>query len=257
MEINKKHIVITGANRGIGLAIAKICAVEGAYLHLVTRQENPGMVNELKSLGAVDVKLWMSDLSQPAQVERLLLGLREVPVDILINNAGLLTGGLIENQDMSEISAMFQVNVVSLIQLTRGLLPEMLKRGSGKIVNNASVSAVMHFPCASTYAASKAAVLAFTNCLEIELNGTGVSTLALITPGIKTRMFDEIEVKYGSNFEVPTESISAEEYAQQIKQAILLDHAVLMPKGMTAVGLGISKYLPGLFKREAKRRFHR
>jgi short-subunit dehydrogenase len=133
----------------------------------------------------------------------------------------------------------------------------MIRRGSGKIVNNASVSAIMHFPCASTYAASKAAVLAFTDCLEIELKETGVSTLVLITPGIKTRMFDDIDTKYSDHLEVPQDSISTEEYAQQIKAAIFDDRSALMPKGLTAIGLWVSKYLPALFKFGTLRRFHR
>ena len=122
----------------------------------------------------------------------------------------------------------------------------MVQRKQGKIINHASVSAFMHFPCASTYAASKAAVVAFTDCVQAELQGTGVNTLCLVTPGIKTRMFDEIEVKYGKNFEVPTDSISPEEYAEQIKQAILKDETYLIPRGATGIGLWVSKYVSSL-----------
>lgn len=257
MQIQQKHVVITGANRGIGLDFAKMCAKEGAHLHLVVRKEDSALADALGKLGALSVRTWESDLSQTGDVDKLILGLSAIPVDILFNNAGQLTGGLLENQSMDEIQSMFQVNVLSLIQLTRGMLPGMIQRGRGKIINNSSVSAVMHLPCASTYAASKAAVLAFTDCLEIELKETGVSTLVLITPGIKTRMFDEIDVKYSSHLKVPQDSISSAEYAEQIRAAILDDRKALMPKGLTAIGLGISKYLPALFKREALRRFHR
>ena len=180
-----------------------------------------------------------------------------MPVDILINNAGQLTGGLLEEQPLDDIYSMFQVNVLAVVHLTRGLIPGMVKRGRGKIVNNASVSAVMHFPCATTYAASKAAVLALTECLQIELKGTGVSALGLITPGIQTRMFNEIEVKYGANFDVPKDSISPEEYALQVCNAIESDQEMLEPRGATGIGLAIARYAPKLFRWEASRRFRR
>jgi len=116
---------------------------------------------------------------------------------------------------------------------------------------------VMHFPCATTYAASKAAVLAFTNCLQAELRGTGVSTLCLLTPGIQTRMFAEIETKYGKNLEVPTDAISPEKYAEQVFAAIQSDQPMLEPSGVTGLGLAISRYLPGLFRQAALSRFQR
>lgn len=257
MEIKNQNFLITGANRGIGFAVAKMAAKEGAHLHLVVRNIDDSLLNELSACGARSIKVYHADLSHREGVEKLLKDLEQQPIDILFNNAGLLTGGLIEEQPLDEIYAMFQVNINALVHLTRGLLPAMIQRKKGKIINNASVSAFMHFPCASTYAASKAAVVAFTDCLQAELQGTGVTTLCLITPGIKTRMFDEIDTKYSKNFEVPTDSISPDEYAVEIKKKIINDETYLIPKGATAAGLWISKYLPALFRKEVGRRFKR
>lgn len=257
MKIAKQHFLITGANRGIGLATAEMAAREKAFLHLVIRTPNEQLVAQLKKMGAQDVKVWIADLSTRAGIDLLLEQLKNEKIDILFNNAGLLTGGLLEEQPLDDIYSMFQVNVTALVHLTRGLLPGMILRGKGKIINNSSVSAFMHFPCATTYAASKAAVVAFTNCLQAEVNSTGVSTLCLVTPGIKTRMFDEIEVKYGQNFEVPTDSISTDQYAQAIRLAILKDDLYLTPSGLTALGLWTAKYLPAAFRKEAARRFKR
>ncbi len=257
MEIEDKHILITGANRGIGLAIAKMCAREGAKLHLVLRQPNAELSSQLRGLGAKEVSVYLADLAKREEITQLLLKLDKVQVDILINNAGLLTGGLIEAQPLDDIYSMLQVNLLALIQLTRGLLPAMVERGQGKIVNNSSVSALMHFPCASTYAASKAGVMAFTNCIEAELKGTGVSTLCLITPGIKTRMFDEIAVKYAKNLDVPQDFIQPDEYAERIREAIKNDDSYLLPTGMTAAGLSVSRYLPAIFRWAVGRRFRR
>jgi hypothetical protein len=257
MKILNSKILITGSNRGIGLALAKEMAQRKAHLHLQMRSEDPHISKELLTLGASSVKIWLIDLSKRQHIDQWLPDLQKENIDILINNAGQLTGGLIENQNIDEIYSMFQVNVNALVHLTHGLLPGMLKRKKGKIVNHSSVSAIMHFPCASTYAASKAAVLAFTDCLQIELQGTGVSTLCLITPGIQTRMFNEIEKKYGDNLEVPKDSISPEDYAIQIADAIEDDLVTLNPSGATGIGLTVAKHLPWLFRRAASSRFHR
>jgi short-subunit dehydrogenase len=257
MKITAAHFLITGANRGIGRAVAQAAAIKGAHVHLVMRQPDRVLEEILQKNGAASVRTWVADLGFRSGVERLLNDLKDQPIDILFNNAGLLTGGLIEEQPLDEIYSMFQVNLNSLVHLTQGLLPSMLARKRGKIINNSSVSAFMHFPCASTYAASKAAVVAFTDCLEAELKNTGVSTLCLVTPGIKTRMFDEIDKKYSKNFDIPTDHISPEEYASRIIAAIEADQTYLMPKGATALGLWIARYLPPIFRAAIQRRFYR
>lgn len=257
MKIKNQNFYITGANRGIGLAVAEMAATEGAHVHLVIRKDDPSLVKKLKDLGAKDVSTWIGDLSKLENVKDLSEKLKNEKVDILFNNAGVLTGGLLEEQTIDEIYNLIQVNIASLIHLTRAVLPGMLSRKSGKIINNSSVSALMHFPCATTYAASKAAVWAFTECLQTEVEDTGVSTLCLITPGIKTRMFDEIEVKYSKNFEIPKDNISTEEYAQRIKAAILNDDKLLQPQGATRWGLRVAKYNPSLFFKVVKGKFKR
>lgn len=257
MNITNSHFLITGGNRGIGLGVAQMAARENAHLHLAIRKPDSNLTQNLLDLGAKSVHVYISDLSTRAGVENLVQQLQEKQIDILFNNAGLLTGGLIEDQPLDEIYSMFQVNINAVVHLTRALIPRMIQQGHGKIINNASVSAFMHFPCASTYAASKAAVVAFTDCIQAELNGTGVSTLCLVTPGIKTRMFDEIDVKYSKNFDVPTDSISTQEYAQQIKSSIQNDDIYLLPGGTTAIGLWIAKYIPTIFRKAAQKRFKR
>lgn len=249
--------MITGANRGIGRAFAKVCAENKAHLHLVVRKKEAELQYEMIAAGAASVTLWEADLSNRDSVKKLVQQTAELKLDILFNNAGLLTGGLLEEQSMAEIYDLIQVNVTSLIHLTHAFLPGMLARKSGKIINNSSVSAIMHFPLASTYAASKAAVLAFTDCLRPELQGTGVSTLLLITPGIKTRMFDDIDVRYSKHLKVPKDSISPQKYADMIKEAVLNDLDVLEPQGLTGASLQVAKYLPGVFSWGVRARFKR
>lgn len=257
MKVSGSHFMITGANRGIGRAVAQAAALRGAHVHLVMRQTDDVLSEILLKAGAASVKTWVADLGSREGVEKLLTSIKDQPIDVLFNNAGLLTGGLIEEQPLDEIYAMFQVNLTSLVHLTRGLIPGMISRKRGKIVNNASVSAFMHFPCASTYAAAKAGVVAFTDCIQAELSETGVSTLCLVTPGIKTRMFDEIDKKYSKNFDIPTDHISPEQYASRILDTIEAGDTYLLPNGTTGMGLWIARYWPTLFRKAIKSRFHR
>lgn len=257
MKINQQNFLITGANRGIGKAVALMAAGQNAHVHLVIRKSDPNLESEIRNAGAASVKTWIADLSSRSGVEALLKDLQNQRIDILFNNAGVLTGGLIEEQTLDEIYTLVQVNISSLIHITKGILPGMLDRKFGKIINHGSVSSYMYFPCASTYAASKAAVMAFTSCLHAELKSTGVTALCLVTPGVKTRMFDEIDVKYSKNLETPKDSVSPEEYAIQIQRAIEDDREFLLPSGATGIGLSIARHFPQIFQKVVNSRFKR
>jgi uncharacterized protein len=257
MKLKNKQILITGANRGIGRAIANALAKEGAHLHLANRTIEAGLENELLSLGAASVKIWPLDMSDRDAIAAFGVAFT-IPIDILINNAGQLTGGLVEKQNTKEIYSMFQVNLVGLIHLTACLLPGMIARGTGKIVNNSSVSGVMHFPLASTYSAAKTGLVAFTSSLRQELIGTGVSTLLLLTPGVKTRMFDAIPDLYGANLDTNfLSSISAQDWADDVVAALKDDREILYPRGSGKTTLQIAKHLPSIFEYFVGKKFKR
>jgi len=258
MEIRDSHILITGANRGIGKAVAQMCAENKAHLHLIVRKEEFELEKELKELGASSVKIYQVDLTKRTEIEHFLRTIKKTEIDILFNNAGQMVGGLLEAQSVEDIYCMLQVNVNALIHLTHGILPSMLKRKKGKIINHSSVAAVMNFPSASTYAASKAAVLAFTNSLKTELKGTGVTTLVLVTPGVETRMFRDIPKAFGTNLDLGLlKSIPAKKYAQMIREAILEDLPELKPSGLTGVGLLVAQHVPKIFDNLIFNRFKR
>lgn len=257
METTKGNILITGANRGIGRAFAKAVAADKAHLHLVVRKKDKELEEEILAAGASSCKLWIADLSDRQQVEKLIQDTADLKLDILFNNAGLLTDGLLEDQNMDDIYQLLQVNINALIQLTHAFLPRMLQRKKGKIINHASVVAAMHLPGNTTYVASKAAVLAFTNCLRLELKGTNVTTLSLITPAIKTRMFDQIAEGFGKKLDIPKGALSPSRYADMIREAIHLDLEVLSPKGFAGVGFQIARFAPKIFDLEISRRFKR
>jgi len=257
VETKNTKILITGANRGIGKAVAKRLAEDGAYLLLACRKQDEKLIAELTAAGAASVKILEGDLSTKEGVQSLVDQANKHQVDILFNNAGQLTGGLLEDQAIDDIYNMLQVNVNALIHLTRGVLPGMIERNCGKIINHSSVMGIMQLPTTSTYAASKAAVIAFTNALRQELKPTKVTTLTLITPGVKTRMFDQIAPLHGKNLDIPQSTIPPERYAEMIREAIVEDLEILNPSGFTGAALKLAKYLPVVFEKGASFKFKR
>lgn len=252
MKIEGMKVLVTGGNRGIGLALAQAFAAAGAKVWVGAR--DPKSVPASQGVTALAL-----DLSSREKTEASIPELQALEFDILVNNAGQLTGGLLEEQPLADIYEMFQVNLVGLVHLTRALLPGMLSRRRGKIINNASVVGVMHFPLASTYSAAKAGVIAFSDCLQEELVGTGVSTLVMITPGVKTRMLNDIPNKYGAKIDVSfiERAISPEAWAAAVLSAVRDDRAVLQPRGLTRLGLDIARYLPPLFRAGVQRQYSR
>lgn len=259
MEIRDRRIWVTGASRGIGRALAEMFAENGAHLTLINRAVDSELIDELKKKGAASVRILKTDLSARKDIDALLKKTEGEEVHCLVNNAGQLTGGLLETQDIDQIYSTLHVNVMALIHLTRGLLPRMLSQeGGAKIVNNASIAALMHFPSASTYAASKAAVMAFTRCLHAELQGTSVSTLLLFTPGVETRMFEEISHKYGATFDLSfIKGMPVSRYAKMVREAILEDLDELRPQGIEGLGLNLAQHLPATFRKLVSLRFRR
>jgi short-subunit dehydrogenase len=238
MDLNRRTALVTGANRGIGRAIADALAAEPLDL-LLAGARSPADAEPIATRpgGAREQRTVAIDLSSRESIERSCAALAELEeIDLLVNNAGLMTGGLLEDQGLDDIYAMFQVNLVAVTHLTRAVLPGMLRRGRGKIVNNASISGYAYFPAATTYAASKAGVVAFSESLRRELRGTGVDVLHLVTPGVETEMMDDTQRVYGRHIDTSGWDLQpAPRWAAKVVDAIRSDDHVLGPGGRTAV----------------------
>ena len=238
MDLTGRTALVTGANRGIGRAIATELAKEPLGL-LLCGARNPKAAEPIMppASGATEARFVSMDLSSRESIERSCAELAELErVDLLVNNAGLMTGGLLEEQEIEEIYAMFQVNLVAVTHLTKKVLPGMLKRDRGKIVNNASISGYAYFPGASTYAASKAGAVAFSESLRRELRDTGVDVLHLVTPGVQTDMMDATQEAYGRHMDTSSwGEHPPEEWAKKVVKAIRDDDHVLGPGGRTAI----------------------
>jgi short-subunit dehydrogenase len=241
MELTDKTALVTGANRGIGRALVERLA------QCPLRTVLAG-VRDIKSFeaiepppgGAREVQTIHMDLSSQASIEQCCseLGAQLGQIDLLVNNAGLMTGGLLEEQDIDDIYAMFQVNLVGVTHLTQRVLPGMLARRKGTIANNASISGYAHFPAASTYAASKAGIVGFTESLRRELRGTGVHAMHLVTPGVATDMLSATDEVYGRQMDTSGwDRIPPEKWASKVVSAIEADKRVLGPGGRSGLAM--------------------
>lgn len=239
MDLTGRTVLVTGSNRGIGRAIAEAVSRRPVGL-LLCGTRSPDEYPHLARAagGARQIRPVALDLSSKDAIERSFAGLGDDGrrIDVVVNNAGLMTGGLLEEQDVDEIYAAVQVNLTAVMHLTKLLLPEMLERGSGKVVNNASISGYAYFPAATSYAATKAGVVAFTESLRRELKGTGVTTLHLVTPGVETEMLDATDAVYGRHVDTSGWDRQApEEWAAKVVEAIEGDKTILGPGGKTAI----------------------
>ena len=228
MKLNERTILVTGANRGIGRAIAERLARE-PVAEVLLGARDPAKVEPLDKGRAVAV-----DLSSRESIEASVAALPAV--DVLVNNAGLMTGGLLEEQPLDDVYAMFQVNLVAVAHLTARLLPGMLERGRGLIVNNASISGYASFPAASTYAAAKAGVVALSASLRRELKPAGIEVMHLVTPGVETDMLDATRDAYGAHMRTADwPSVSAEDWADKVVEAMKRGDHIVGPGGRLAL----------------------
>ena len=189
------HALITGASSGIGLELARVFAREGHQLVLVARSGDKlqALANELREKYRTDVTVIAADLSQMAAVKRIYdqLNQENKQIDFLVNNAGFGDFGFFIESDWSKTEQMINLNIKALTYLTKLFLPQMVKNGSGKIMNVASTAAFQPGPTMSVYYASKAYVLHFSEAIGNELKGTGVTVTALC-PGATESGFQAV-----------------------------------------------------------------
>jgi short-subunit dehydrogenase len=171
--------LITGASGGIGLELAKRFAADKHALILVARRiENLNQIKaDLESAYGIRVTVFQIDLSKPGAAAELMekVNAQNLQVDFLINNAGFGTFGLFHESEFDSNNDMIRLNIETLTALSHLVLPGMLQRKSGKIMNIASTAAFQAGPLMAVYFATKAYVLRFSEALANELQGTDVS----------------------------------------------------------------------------------
>ena len=210
VDYKGRTALVTGASSGIGLEFAKRLAQRGSNLILVARREELllKVAEELKVAFDVDVYCIALDLSKSGAGRKLLEVVEKhgSSVDILINNAGFATNAKVSDENHERVQEEISLNVSTLVDLTILLLPGMLARDFGVIVNVASIAAFQPIPNMAVYGATKAFVLSFTEALWGELLGTKLKALALCPGGTATEFFDiaGMPSKSTSSFEKPS-----------------------------------------------------
>jgi short-subunit dehydrogenase len=176
--------LITGASSGIGAEFARLCAADGYDLILVARREEllDDLARELETRHKIAVQVIAADLADPSAPDAIYQGVGDQRVDILVNNAGFGAHGPFAASEWRVDRNLFEVNMASLVHLTRLFLPGMAQRGFGRVLNVASTAAFVPGPFMAMYYASKAFVLSFSHAVASELQGSGV-TLTVLCPG--------------------------------------------------------------------------
>lgn len=182
--------LVTGASSGIGEHIARVLAGRRCRLTLVARRGDR-LAQLAEELGRqVDVDWVEADLATPAGTSRITQRLVEQPVELLVNNAGVATGGDFHELAVDGEHAEIALNVVALVALTHAALPAMVRAGRGGILNVSSMAGNQPLPGFVTYGATKAFVTAFSEALAAEHRKTGVHVTVLKPGYVFTEMND-------------------------------------------------------------------
>jgi short-subunit dehydrogenase len=194
MNFTGKTVVITGASTGIGLGYAHEFAKRGANLVLVARNKDllETVAADIKATENIKITTIALDLSSVESGQKLMdmLGKEKLTADVLVNNAGFGTNTRVAKEDRKKIQQEIVLNVATLVDLTTAVIPGMLDRDFGVVINIASTASYQPVPGMAVYAATKAFVRSFTEALWGELQGTNVRALTVSPGATKTEFFN-------------------------------------------------------------------
>ncbi|MGO9829980.1 MAG: SDR family NAD(P)-dependent oxidoreductase [Myxococcaceae bacterium] len=237
MSAATETVLVTGASSGIGAELARAFARSGSSLVLTARSVDrlEALAAELRTQSQVSVRAVAADLATPEGPSRLLqrLGQEGVQVDVLVNNAGYAGFGAFTETSWTDEAGMLQLNVVALSELTKRLLPAMVAKKRGGILNVASTAAFQPGPLMAVYYATKAYVLSFSEALAEELRGSGVTVTALC-PGPTASGF---------------QARAAMEDSRLVKGKRLMPAAAVAQAGYEGFRRGATVVIPGLANR--------
>ena len=191
MDLSGKNVVITGASQGIGAKLAEQFSAEGANVFLIARSADK-LAELAKDLDGAWIE---ADLSEESGVDGLVDRCIEElgHIDVWVNNAGVETDDALARLSRDKIRIVARLNFEAPLMLTRDVLPHMIERGSGHIVQMSSVAGVIPFPGLTAYAGTKAGLTNFTESLRLELAGCGIG-LTIVAPGpVDTAMWARVE----------------------------------------------------------------
>ena len=240
-------VVITGATQGVGRALAEEFARGGHALLLVARDEASlkKAAQELSSTCDVEVKFVAADLGTEegcAAVEQALQSFG-LYADMLVNNAAMMMAGFFQDQDPAKLRKLVDLDVRAVVDLTRRLLPGMIARRAGGMLNVASVEGFMPVPYQATYAAAKAFVLSFSRALAYETMYTGVRVSALAPGTVTTGLHEKAGAEY-SRYVQLLPAMTAEQVARIGYRKFMRGRKVIVTGWFNRFGIMAARFTP-------------
>ncbi len=247
METDKNYVLITGGTSGIGLELSKLFANDGYNLILVARSE--GELNktagELKQQYNVDVVTISKDLFYPGNAFELYdeIKAQNLQVDILVNDAGQGVYGEFIETDVDREINIINLNITSLVILTKVFVKDMVERGNGKLLNLASIAGKVPGPLQSVYHGTKAFVLSFSEAIRNELKDKGVSVTALLPGATDTDFFNKADMLESKVVQEGKMS-SAADVAKDGYKALMAGDDKIISGFMNKVQVAMSNIIP-------------
>ncbi len=251
MTLDNCSALITGASSGIGREFARQLATRARSLVLVARRLSrlEELRDELTKLNPkLNVHIRVVDLADKSQIEPLVdwIAEQKIDIDLLINNAGLGDMGAFATIDPARLDEIIQVNMMALTLLTRKLLPAMLARKRGGVLNVSSSAGFLPIAQFSVYAATKAYVNSFSEGLRAELRGSGVNVCALCPGPVHTEFGNAASRPGEKALEAGAEFVyvSVERVARAGLDAVERDLPLRIPGAVMKIGMAIVRMLP-------------
>jgi short-subunit dehydrogenase len=238
-----RSALVTGASSGIGAEIARVLAGRGCALTLVARRADrlEQLARELSDKVAVDVvPVDLVDENGIAAVEQRL---HDSPVELLVNNAGVGTGGTFHSLPLDGELHEITLNVVAVVRLTRAALPSMVEAGHGGVLNVSSLAGDQPLRGSATYAASKAYVTTFSESIAAELRGTGVH-VTVLKPGFTYTEMGGEEAPDPASFMGKHVWLQADRVARDAVDAVERGRLICVPGGQWKAVNGLVQALP-------------
>jgi short-subunit dehydrogenase len=261
MTLDGCNALITGASAGIGREFARQLARRARSMILVARREDrlAELRDELQPQHPnLVVQIRQVDLADLAQLHELMewLDRERIDVDFLVNNAGLGDSGPFATSDPIRNEQMTLVNVVALTSLTRHVLPQMIAKRRGGILNVSSSAGFVPMPGSAVYAATKAYVTSFSEALRAELHGTGVSICALCPGPVRTE-FQQVAKRTDSRPQIGPEFlvVPLKRVVQDAINGLEADKPIVIPGFAMKVAMLLARLMPMPLLRLLLRRY--
>jgi uncharacterized protein len=239
--------LVTGASSGIGLELARQFAKHGHDLVITApvQGELDAIASDLGALHDVQVHPIAADLENEDGPETLLSAIRQrrLEIGILVNNAGRGVRGKFAETPLSEDLGMIRLNIAAVVSLTRSILPDMLARGRGRILNTASIAGFEPGPLLAVYHATKAFVLSFSEALATELQDSGVSVTALCPGPVDTDFFPKADMVDTVAFQ-KANVMAPQDVAEAGYDAVMRGERVIVPGGINKAMVFARRMLP-------------